>query len=48
MLSANHLTPDLAAEIYVLDRAPDLSQEARSSSTETQFSVIGDLARASG
>ena len=23
MLSANHLDPDLAAEIYVLDRAPD-------------------------
>jgi uncharacterized protein YbcI len=24
MMSANHLSPDLAAEIYVLDRAPDL------------------------
>lgn len=24
MMSANHLTPDLAAEIYVLDSAPDL------------------------
>jgi uncharacterized protein YbcI len=25
MMSANHLDPDLAAEIYVLDEAPDLS-----------------------
>jgi uncharacterized protein YbcI len=24
MMSANHLSPDLAAEIYVLDKAPDL------------------------
>jgi uncharacterized protein YbcI len=26
MMSANHLAPDLAAEIYVLDRAPDHQQ----------------------
>jgi len=25
MMSANHLDPDLAAEIYVLDTPPDLS-----------------------
>jgi uncharacterized protein YbcI len=30
MMSANHLDPDLAAEIYVLDRAPDLHMTAGS------------------
>ena len=47
MMSANHLDPDLAAEIYVLDSPPELSHEAHSSSADAQRATNGDIAMAS-
>jgi uncharacterized protein YbcI len=36
MMSANHIGPDLAAEIYVLDGPPDHNHDASDRSTATQ------------
>jgi uncharacterized protein YbcI len=45
MMSANHLDPDLAAEIYVLDGAPDQGG-ALAPSTDAQTLTDGDTADA--
>jgi uncharacterized protein YbcI len=43
MMSANHLNPDLAAEIYVLDGPPD-HDDAPHSSTDAHTLAYGDTA----
>ena len=45
MMSANHLDPDLAAEIYVLDGAPD-QNGAADLSADTDALTDGDTAEA--
>jgi uncharacterized protein YbcI len=47
MMSANHLDPDLGAEIYVLDRAPDHNGGARDDpSTDAPEFADGEAAEA--
>jgi uncharacterized protein YbcI len=47
MMSANHLDPDLGAEIYVLDRAPDHHGGALHPSTDAPTFIDGEAAEAS-
>jgi uncharacterized protein YbcI len=47
MMSANHVAPDLAAEIYVLDGPPDLTAHSAHQS-ETQLDADVGLAEVSG
>jgi uncharacterized protein YbcI len=47
MMSANHLDPDLAAEIYVLD-GPPAHDPGRSSTTTGSFDSEGDSADGAG
>ncbi len=43
MLSANHIDPDLAAEIYVLDQPPDYESRTWQSAAEVKVSAAEDL-----
>ncbi len=43
MMSANHLDPDLAAEIYVLDGPPTTYGDAAPTTTESAVSTDSDL-----
>jgi hypothetical protein len=43
MLSANHLDPDLAAEIYVLDQPPDYEGPTWESAAEIKLSAPDDM-----
>ena len=41
MLSANHINPDIAAEIFVLDSAPTLSESATATSNGDDGEIVG-------
>jgi uncharacterized protein YbcI len=42
MLSANHINPDLGAEIYVLDGSPDHQRLASAQATDGTQSLVSD------
>lgn len=46
MMSANHLNPDLAAEIFVLDGPPDYNQDTADRSADTHSAPDSDTAEA--
>jgi uncharacterized protein YbcI len=48
MMSANHLGPDLAAEIFVLDGTPDYNHDITDPSADSHAGTDGHLADASG
>ena len=46
MMSANHLNPDLAAEIFVLDQPPDYNHHTAGRSADTHSAPDSDAAEA--